>query len=76
MELEVWEFLDLVQHWMFSSFDFDKKDRAHIRRTLMGPLRTMGDAASKIPAWAPAWWAGDEDASDANFAAMKAFPRR
>lgn len=69
-------FLDLVQHWMLTAFEIEEKARVKIRRSLVGPLRTMGDESQTIPHWAPAWWQGDEEATASNMAAMQALKRR
>lgn len=68
-------FLDLVQHWMFTAFEIDPKEKVKIRRSITGPLRTMGEQAGKIPNWAPAWWSGDDDATASNMAAMRSLSR-
>jgi hypothetical protein len=61
---------------MFTEFQMEDKERIKVQRSLVGPLRTMGDQSKTIPAWAPAWWSGDEDAHASNLAAMKALKRR
>lgn len=76
MALPVHNFLDLVHRWLFSEFQLEEKTRIKLRRNLLGPLRTTGDESTTIPAWAPAWWSGDEDATESNMAAMKALARR
>jgi hypothetical protein len=61
---------------MLTEFPLEEKERVKIQRSLIGPLRTMGDQSKTVPAWAPAWWSGDEDAYASNMEAMKALKRR
>jgi len=70
-------FLDLVQNFLFSEYEIDEKKRNQFMRAFVGVPRLLEPAAPEdpIPAWAPAWWNGDEDASASNFAAMAALKR-
>jgi hypothetical protein len=77
LELHPPTFLDLVQHFLLSSYQVDEKERAKLVRQLTGPTRTRDvPNEPKIVDWAPAWWHGDEDATKSNMAAMTALMRK
>lgn len=72
-ELDAWEFLDVV-HWYRMQLTDDLAERMKFNDEMVGPLSSHDEVKEekpkpKVPR--PKWWRGDQNASDANMAAIK-----